>query len=193
MSLNPQLESKLRQSFKYFNLFMVLLWRLGLGGWLNVWPHGLGRYLVITHIGRKSGRRRRTPVNYAEVDGDLYCTAGFGHISDWYQNIKINPSIEVWLPDGWWTALAEEVFEPALRRRMLRQVIINSGFAGPLFGVNALTMTDEQFDAVTRDYRLLRLRRVAQRTGPGGPGDLAGVWPLAVLVLLPLALRRRRS
>jgi len=35
---------------------------------------------VITHTGRKTGRKRRTPVNYAVVRDDVYCTAGFGHI-----------------------------------------------------------------------------------------------------------------
>ena len=45
---------------------------------------------------------------------------------------------------------------------------------------------------VAADYRLLRIRRQAARTGPGGPGDLSWVWPLATMVLLPLVLRRRR-
>ena len=45
MTINPELENKLRQGFKYLNRFMLLMWRLGLGKWLNMWPAGLGRYL----------------------------------------------------------------------------------------------------------------------------------------------------
>ena len=64
-----------------------------------------GQIMVLTHTGRKSGLRRRTPVNYALVDGEVYCTAGFGQISDWYRNILANPQVEVWLPDGWWAGV----------------------------------------------------------------------------------------
>ena len=98
----------LRQTFKRFNKFMLILWRLGLGPWLSMWPEGFGRYMVITHTGRKSGKKYRTPVNYAIVDGDVYCAAGFGARSDWYQNMLANPAVEVWLQDGWWRGEAED-------------------------------------------------------------------------------------
>jgi deazaflavin-dependent oxidoreductase (nitroreductase family) len=192
-TLTPELEDKLRQGFKYLNHFMVMMWRLGLGKWLNLWPAGLGRYLVITHIGRKSGLRRRTPVNYAQVAEEVYVTAGFGSGCDWYRNLRANPQVEIWLPDGWWTGVAEEVLDPAKRLPILRQVIIDSGFAGRVFGLNPHTMTDEEFDRVTGAYRLLRLRRVAPLTGEHGPGDLAWIWPGVAMVLLPLVLFRRKN
>jgi deazaflavin-dependent oxidoreductase (nitroreductase family) len=191
-TLNPELENKLRQGFKYLNRCMVMMWRLGLGKWLNMWPAGLGRYLVITHIGRKSGQRRRTPVNYAQVAEELYVTAGFGRGSDWYRNLLAHPQVEIWLPNGWWTGVAEEVLNPAQRLPILRQVIIDSGFAGRVVGLNPHTMTDEEFDRATRPYRLLHLRRVAPLTGEHGPGDLAWIWPGVAMVLLPIALFRRK-
>ena len=52
-------------------------------------------------------------------------------------------------------------------------------------------MTDEELDAATKEYRLVRIRRVAARTGKDGPGDLAWVWPLSVMVLLPLVFLRK--
>ena len=192
-TINPELENKLRQGFKYLNRFMLLMWRLGLGKWLNMWPAGLGRYLVITHIGRKSGQRRRTPVNYAMVNEEIYVTAGFGSVSDWYRNILANPQVEIWLPTGWWTGVAEEVIDPAKRLPILRQVIIDSGFAGRMAGLNPHTMSDEAFNSATGPYRLMHLRRVAPLTGEHGPGDLAWIWPGVALVLLPLALLRRKN
>jgi hypothetical protein len=54
-------------------------------------------------------------------------------------------------------------------------------------------MTNEELDAATADYRLIRIRRTEARTGPGGPGELAWVWPLATMLLLPLVLFRRRK
>ena len=193
-STNPGLEANLRQGFKVFNRSMLLMWRLGLGGWVNFWPSGVGRIMVLAHTGRKTGLRRRTPVNYAVVDGDLYCTAGFGAASDWYRNIMAHPQVEVWLPDGWWTGTAEDVTGVANALDLLRQVLIASAFAGRAAGLNPHTMPDEELAAVTAAYRLVRIRRTAARTGPGGPGDLAWVWPVLVMALaLAMALQLRRQ
>src|SRR5512136_508093 len=190
MTPDPRLEEQVRQGFKYFNRFMLLMWRLGLGPMLNMGPAIAGRYMVITHIGRKSGLKRRTPVNYAVVDDEVYCTAGFGSVSDWYRNLSANPQVEVWLPDGWWAGIAEEVTHPKARLPLLRQVLIGSGFAAYAAGVDPKQMTDEELDTLTKEYRLIHIRRVAARTGQDGPGDLAWVWPVATLILLPLLLLR---
>ena len=37
-TLEPMSQEKLRQSFKKFNRFMLLMWRLGLGAWVNGCP-----------------------------------------------------------------------------------------------------------------------------------------------------------
>ncbi len=186
-----QLEN-LRQAFKMLNPIMVLMWRLGLGAILNMWPAVGGRYLILRHYGRKSGKAYLTPVNYAEIEGDLYITAGFGEHADWYQNILANPEVEVWLPDGWWSGVAHDASNVPNREAKLRQVIVASGFAGPLFGLDQGQLDDEQFAAATREYRLVRIRRTAARTGPGGPGDLNWVWQVATVGLLLRSLRRRK-
>jgi deazaflavin-dependent oxidoreductase (nitroreductase family) len=191
-SLDPQLEAKLRQYFKRGNPFMLGLWRLGLGQWLNAWPEYGGRIMVLTHVGRKTGIRHRTPLNYALVDGEIYCLAGFGSVTDWYRNIVKNREVEVWLPDGWWRGVAEDVSESAARLRILREVIIASGMAGRIFGFDARAMSDEEIDSATLKYRLLHIKRAEARTGPGGPGDLAWFWPLATMILLPMVLFRKR-
>lgn len=196
--INIRIEEKLRQNFKYFNRFMLLMWRLGLGSWLNLWPEVGGRVMVITHTGRKTGLKRHTPVNYALVDGELYCVAAFGATTDWYRNIMATPGVEVWLPDGWWAGVAHEFpavaeGKPSLARLpIVRQVLISSGFAAPLFGLYPHTMTDEALDAATAHYRLIHIQRTTPCTGSGGPGDLSWVWPLVTLILLPLVLFRRR-
>jgi len=185
-------DEKLLKGFRILNKFMLLLWRSGLGNWLNMFPTTLGRYMVITHTGRKTGDRHQTPVNYTVYDGEVYCTAGFGAKADWYQNLKANPQVEIWLPDGWWGGLADEIFETELRLKIMRQVLIHSGFAGRLAGFTT-EMPDEALAEMSKDYRLIHIRRVVARTGPGGPGDLAWIWPLATFILLPLALRKRRN
>ena len=192
--LDPQFEAELRQYFKRGNPFMLGLWRLGLGQWINALPEYGGRIMVLVHTGRKTGLQRRTPLNYALIDGEIYCIAGFGRIADWYRNILKDPKVEIWLPDGWWRGVAEDVSDTPARIRIMREVIIASGLAGRIFGFDADRMTDEEIDTATVKYRVLHIKRGEARTGPGGPGDLAWMWPLATMILLPMALfRRKRS
>ena len=184
-------EDNLRIIFKFFNRFMLLLWRLGLGSWGNGTTFG-GSLMVIKHTGRKTGLVRHTPVNYAIVNGDIYCTAGFGKVSDWYRNIMVHPEVEVWLPDERWAGIAEDATDDEYSHLLLQQVIIASGFAGPLFGVNPKQLSDEDFKDLLESYRLIRIRRADALTGPGGPGDLSWIWPLSTFVLLWLLIRKRR-
>jgi hypothetical protein len=67
---------------------------------------------------------------------------------------------------------------------LIRQIVINSGFAGRMLGINAHTISDAALENVTAPYVLLHLKRTQARTGPGGPNDLAWVWPAATFMLL---------
>ena len=185
-------EEDLRRIFKSFNRFMLLLWRLGLGAWGNGTSFG-GSLMVLKHTGRKTGLVRQTPVNYTIIDGDIYCTAGFGKGSDWCLNIMANPEVEVWLPDSRWAAIAEDVTDMENGHFIFRQVLIASGFAGPLFGANPKQLSDLDLINLLESYRLIRIRPANALTGPGGPGDLAWVWPAATVALLGLLLFRRRK
>ena len=149
----------LRKIFQIMNPFMVCMWKIGMGKMINIWPAVIGRIMVIKHRGRKSGREYLTPVNYAIVDGEIYCTAGFGSISDWYRNMLADPNIELWLPEGKRKARAEDASDSPKRLFLLRQVIIASGFAGPLFGINPKKVNDEQLDVLSKDYRLVHFKR----------------------------------
>ncbi len=191
MELTQISEQRLRRVFKSLNRFMLLLWRLGLGSWMK-WPELSGAIMVIKHTGRKTGLTRYTPVNYAVVDGDIYCTAGFGSISDWYRNILANPQVEIWLPDGRWAGTADDVSDEKDCGELLRQVIIASGFAGPLFGADPKKLSDADLEKLMNSYRLIRIQRKEAVTGPGGPGDLAWVWPVSTFILLFLFLVRSR-
>jgi deazaflavin-dependent oxidoreductase (nitroreductase family) len=170
---------------------MLLLWRLGLGGYGNNTRWG-GSIMVISHTGRKSGLLRRTPLNYAIVDGEIYCTAGFGAGADWYRNILKNPRVEVWLPDSRWAGIAVDASQAQNRAEILRRVLIASGFAAPLFGVNPGKLSNGQLEEILYNYRLVRIQRTEALTGPGGPGDLAWVWPVSTFVLLGVLLLRKK-
>lgn len=151
----PQQMMRLRRMFHWMNRGMVGMWKLGLGKVINIWPAKFGRILVIKHRGRKSGREYLTPVNYAVVEGEIYCTAGFGSISDWYQNLLVYPRVELWLPEGKYLACAEDTSDSPRRLFLLRQVLLASGLAAPLFGVDPKKLRDEDLERVCRDYRLV--------------------------------------
>ena len=144
----------LRRVFRLVNYGMVFMWKIGLGRLINIWPAGFGRIMVIKHVGRKSGKIRLAPVNYAPVDGEIYCTAGFGAGSDWYRNLIAYPGVELWLPDRKIAAQAQDISDCPQRLSLLRQIIIASGFAGPLFGINS-KITDERLAVLAADYRII--------------------------------------
>ena len=191
-STSQPLQERLRQFFKYLNRLMLLMWRLGFGSYMNR-PELSGRIMVLSHTGRKTGLRRQTPVNFAIVDGEVYCAAGFGGISDWYRNLLADPRVEVWLPEGWWAGTAEEISNSPQRIDIIRQVMIASGFAARLAGIDPLRMSADELAEVSASYPLIHIRRAEARTGPGGPGDLAWVWPWTTAILVILLLFRPRS
>jgi deazaflavin-dependent oxidoreductase (nitroreductase family) len=154
-----QQEESLRKFFHSMNRFMVWMWKRGWGKYINFWPDGLGRIMVIKHRGRKSGKEYLTPVNYAMVAGEVYGTAGFGSISDWYRNMLVNPQVELWLPDGKRAACAEDISNSPNRLFLLRQVLIASGFAASTFGgLNPRKVNDEELDKATKEYRLVHFK-----------------------------------
>lgn len=70
----------------------ILLYERDLG-----WLLG-GRFVCLTHIGRRSGRRYRTvleAIGTIPAAGEVIVIAGLGSSSDWYRNIQANPAVEV--------------------------------------------------------------------------------------------------
>ena len=188
-TVSPQTEEKLRQMFRQFNRFMLLMWRLGLARFINIWPDVGGRIMVIQHIGRKTGKVRQTPVNYAEIEGEIYCTAGFGAISHWYRNLMAHPNVEIWLPNGRFHAYAQDITDDPNALPRLRQVLISSGFAAPAAGITPKTMSDEELAAATASYRLIRF---TPQQPAAGRADLLWVWPALISLLLGIVWFKRR-
>jgi len=184
--------ARVKAAFRHVNRAMVMLWRLGLGRWVNIWPSGSGRILVIGHTGRRSGLRRWTPLNYANVNGELYCTAGFGATSDWYRNVTAEPRVEVWLTGERWMGVIDEASDHPERIRLLRAVLVASGFAAPAAGIDPRRLDDEALAAATSSYRLLRIRQVAaaEPLPPHPrPGDRIWWWAALARPLPPTPAR----
>ena len=121
---------------------MVPLSKLGLLPWmLNPLT---GYVMVLQTIGRKSGKPRLTPLNYALADGYIYCMAGFGSGTHWLANLKANPVVEIHVGGTALRGIAEIVTESEEAQRIFIQIIPNCGFASLLVGLNPFTLTDEK-------------------------------------------------
>ncbi len=166
----------MRRIFWFVNkFFMVPVFRLGLGPLFGN-PFS-GYIMVIKVIGRKSGKTRFAPVNYAIHKGDIYCISGGRKTSDWYRNLLVTPSVELILPGGGAAyAHTDEISDPETRRVVIRQILKNAGFAGFFEGYNPFTISDEELMQKSADLPLLRFSLLGVGNGPSDQGGWAWVW-----------------
>jgi deazaflavin-dependent oxidoreductase (nitroreductase family) len=84
----------------------IWLYRLRLG-WL------LGdRFLMLTHIGRKTGQPHQTMlevVRHDQATDDYIIASGWGERADWFRNIQKNPHVLVASGGRHWEASAEQL------------------------------------------------------------------------------------
>lgn len=95
----------------------VWLYRLNLG-----WLLG-GRFLLLNHVGRTSGRQYETVLEVVRHDDetDTYIVASaWGSESDWFKNVQADPDVEIVVGrrhiDAAATLLSQERTEQELRR-----------------------------------------------------------------------------
>ena len=79
---------------------------------------GLGRImgriiLLLTTTGRKSGKKRVTPMQYEAIGCDYYVGSARGLNADWVRNIQANPLVEVRVGAKHFFGTAEVVNDPA--------------------------------------------------------------------------------
>ena len=56
------------------------------------------RFLLLRHVGRKSGKTRRNVlevVSHDRVTNTFFVVSGWGHKADWYRNIHQQPQVEI--------------------------------------------------------------------------------------------------
>ncbi|MDD2921299.1 MAG: nitroreductase family deazaflavin-dependent oxidoreductase [Anaerolineales bacterium] len=79
---------------KFFLKTPVWIYKIGFGGWERLFG---AEWMLLTTIGRKSGKPRQTMVDILEHDKDAdiyYIEAAYGARADWYKNIQANPLFE---------------------------------------------------------------------------------------------------
>jgi deazaflavin-dependent oxidoreductase (nitroreductase family) len=69
--------------------------------------------LLLTTTGRKSGRRRVTPLQYEKIGPDYYLGAARGLHADWVRNIQADPHVDVRVGAKHFIGTAEVIDDPA--------------------------------------------------------------------------------
>ena len=70
----------------------IWFYRIGLGSLLGK------RFLLLTHIGRKSGQPRQAIVEVVDFDAKnniYFAVSGFGEKAQWFQNIMHTPQVKI--------------------------------------------------------------------------------------------------
>lgn len=101
--------------FKWLFKVPILQYRLGLG-WM------IGNYvLLLTTTGRKTGKLRRTPLEYIfDKEHDRYrIAAGWGGKTDWYRNLQKNPRVTVQVGRRKFEAIAEKASDEEVAQYMM--------------------------------------------------------------------------
>ncbi len=113
---DPSYRKSFHQRLQSSNRFVVALYRMG---FLPLLGAGKTTMLLITR-GRKTHRLRRFPVGYFRIDGNIHLLSGWGRDSNWYKNLRANPT-EVWLQIGFRTfpVQAQIIEDPAEFKRTL--------------------------------------------------------------------------
>jgi deazaflavin-dependent oxidoreductase (nitroreductase family) len=181
-----------RRAFIVANrLGMIQLHRAGLAAWLG--NPLTGYQLLLTTTGRKSGLCRDVPLEYIVTDGAVWVMAGYGPKTQWYRNLQAHPRVKVLLPGGRaFIATAEEVLDPAVRKRQIVALCRACGLPGFMIGANPWTAPA---DEILRLVEWVPLIRITPASGPlaAGPDDPGGLgWiPRQAIALLATALLAR--
>jgi deazaflavin-dependent oxidoreductase (nitroreductase family) len=69
--------------------------------------------LLLTTTGRRSGKKRVTPLQYEMIGNDCYIGAARGVKADWVRNIQINPQVELRVGAKHFQGTAEVITDPS--------------------------------------------------------------------------------
>ena len=181
--------------FRRLNLVMVPVLTSAAGPWVA--SPLTGYMAVLTTTGRRTGRARQTPLNYAIRDGHVYLLAGFGRRTDWLANLRADPHVVLLLPGRPLSGQARVVTDEAEASSAAVAVARNAGAALAFEGLNPLTVSDDELAAALRGRPVVRLDAATGPVIAGGHDPGGHLWLLPHVVLPAAAyatwrlLRRR--
>jgi len=139
------IKNKTLKKSKILNTYIVLpLYRLKILPLL-----GFGRiFLILTTQGRKTGKKRRTPLEYHRIDGIITVFSGRGEDAGWMKNIRVHPDA-LMVRHGFhrFQPQSEIVKDMDEKLRIIKWYIVKHGRSSKmLFGWNPKTDDPETTD-----------------------------------------------
>ena len=84
-----------------------VLYAIGFGPFIG------GFILLLSTVGRRSGKKRVTPLQYEKIGVNYYLGAARGVNADWVRNIQSNPKVEIQVSAKQIIGMAEVVTDPS--------------------------------------------------------------------------------
>ena len=123
----------------------IWLYRLGLGGLLD------GRFLLLTHTGRRSGRPRQVVLEVVgrhESSGGFLVASGYGARSQWFRNIMREPRVGFQIGRRRYAGTARPLPAAESGRRLAEYAARHPRIAAEL-----LTAIGQYIDGTAENYR----------------------------------------
>ena len=142
---------KPRGLLRWFFRLPILFYRLGLGRLLG------NRFLLLNHIGRKSGLSRQTVlevVNHEKETDTHYVAVGFGPKTDWYLNLLKTPQATIQVKQRRLTVTADPLTPEASGEAMADYARRHPAAArnlSRLLGYNVQQGSQEEYHRVGRE------------------------------------------
>jgi deazaflavin-dependent oxidoreductase (nitroreductase family) len=102
--------------------------------------------LLLTTRGRRSGKPRTTPMSFMPLGDHFIVFSGWGVRSNWYRNVRANPSVQVTVGRRRMRATARLIEDPERRKELMRQMQVRSSGCGPPKPVRPLLKLTGAFD-----------------------------------------------
>jgi len=116
-----------------------------------------GSLCVLRTRGRRTGRIRQVPLDYAPAGDGIYVLAGLGDRTHWLSNLRADPHVEVQFGRRVLPGIAREVTTPAEWLVAVRSVLCHCGFVGYCYGFSPFRVSDARLARATRGVRAVRI------------------------------------
>lgn len=184
----------LQRGFLFLNRsFVAPLMRHGLGRLVG--NPLTGHLMLLRTRGHRSGLLREAPLGYVIRDGAVYCVAGYGRPTPWFQNLVADPNVEVILPTRRFLGQAVPVTDPVEWLGAYRALIGSFGIVGRAVVGDVRRLDDA---TLLERHRSLPVVRITPGhgdsplvPGPFDPGGLGWILPYGATLVLGLLLIRR--
>jgi deazaflavin-dependent oxidoreductase (nitroreductase family) len=146
-----------KAAFRILNRYIVVPgFKRGLGRLIS--NPIVGRIMVLKLVGRRTGKIRYTPVNYAVISGNLYCYQGRHLKGEWYLNVLANPQVEAILPGRTLKGFAEQVKDEKEASNAILQILRGSGLGAFIYGFNPFTVAEDVLREKTAGISVIKIR-----------------------------------